>query len=382
MDEQQQTESTADFVEHKIERILVDNLLLDPENPRLASSTSEENLSQTELIKILWTEMAVDELVLSIAANGYFQEEPLFVVPAREPELEGKYYVLEGNRRLVAVQILLDDETRAKLRITDMPVITEEQKAKLKKLPVSIYESRWELWAFLSFRHINSPQEWDAYSKAKFVAHVHDQYGINLEEISRRIGDQHETVKRLYRGYKVLKQAEETGVYDVSERYRNRFYFSHWYTALAYPQFQEFLGMGPNDFEKEHPVPEKHLNELGELLTWIYGRKSGGFEIEPKVQKQNPHLNYLRRVISSPIALDALRSGYSLERSHEVSIGDERRFRESLTRAKDEIQRAKATVTTGYKGEQLLLKLVEEVQQIARTLRQEMEQIRDNIDST
>lgn len=381
MDEQQLAESTTDVVKHKIELIVVANLLLDPKNPRLASSVSEENLSQAELIKILWTEMAVDELVLSIAANGYFQEEPLFVVPAQEPKLEGKYYVLEGNRRLAAVKILLDDEIRNKLRITDMPVLTEEQKVHLQKLPVSVYNNRGELWTFLSFRHINSPQEWDAFSKAKFVAYVHDQYGINLEEISRRIGDQHETVKRLYRGYKILKQAEETGVYDVSERYRNQFYFSHWYTALAYSQFQEFLGMGVDDFEMEHPVPETHLNRLGELLTWIYGRKSDGFEIQPHVKKQNPDLNYLREIISSPVALDALRSGYSLERSREVSMGDEKRFRESLTRAKDEVQRAKATVTTGYKGEQLLLRLIEEIQQIARTLKQEMEEIRDKLEA-
>ena len=108
------------------------------------------------------------------------------------------------------------------------------------------------------------------------------------------------------------------------------------------------------DFEKETPVPENYLDELGELLTWIYGRKSDGTDVKPVVRKQNPDLNQLREVVSTPRALDALRSGYTLERSHEVSIGDERRFRESLTRAKDELQRAKGTVTTGYQGDKIL----------------------------
>ena len=367
-----------DNAETKIVPVLVSDLLLDPQNPRLASGSPTKNLDQFELIKILWTEMAVDELVLSIAANGYFPEEPLFVIPARNKK--EKYYVIEGNRRLAAVKILLDDELRKKLRITKMPMIGDEEKERLKALPVSIYNDRKELWAFLSFRHINSPQEWDAYSKAKFVAQVHDDYKISLEEIARRIGDQHETVKRLYRGFKVLRQAEETGVYDISDRYRSQFYFSHWYTALAYSQFQQFLGISADDLEKVNPVPPTHYSELGELLTWIYGKKSNGVDVKPVVQKQNPDLNNLREVISSPLALDALRSGYTLERSREVSIGDERRFREALTRAKDELQRAKGTVTTGYKGEENLFNLITEIQRIAKTLRIEMEDIREASD--
>lgn len=373
-----QIDSLPEF-EHSIVWESVDNLLLDPENPRLASGRQTDSPTQLSLIKRLWTEMAVDELVMSIAANGFFSEEPLFVIPTNNDRWDGKYYVVEGNRRLAAVRILLDSKLRSQLRITNMPELDDIQRAKLQKLPVSKYEDRKELWAFLSFRHINAPQAWDAYSKAKFVALVHDDYGISLEEISRRIGDQHETVKRLYRGYKALNQAENAGVYDIEERYRDQFYFSHWYTALAYPQFQEFLGITLDDFDKSEPIPESHLGELGELLIWIYGRKSNGTEIKPIVRRQNPDLNQLREVISSPQALDALRSGYSLERSHEVSAGDERRFRESLTRAKDELQRAKGSVTTGYKGDELLFKTLEEIQKIARTLKSEMEEIRNEL---
>ena len=43
--------------------------------------------------------MAVDELVLSIANNGYFPLEVLLVVPGPVRKGQQTYYVAEGNRR-------------------------------------------------------------------------------------------------------------------------------------------------------------------------------------------------------------------------------------------------------------------------------------------
>lgn len=62
------------------DEIAVERLLLDVENPRLSSG--EGGNTQDELLKILWSEMAVIEVALSIAANGFFPEEPLLVIPS------------------------------------------------------------------------------------------------------------------------------------------------------------------------------------------------------------------------------------------------------------------------------------------------------------
>lgn len=369
--------SSAKQKERQLTTLPVDSLLLDTENPRLAMAAGKDSPTQFDLTKVLWTEMAVDELVLSIAANGYFQEEPIFVTPASSEIVGNEYIVLEGNRRLAAVRILLDDDLRQQLRVTRMPRISEADKERLRKLPAFIYENRQVLWTYLSFRHINSPQEWGPYSKARFVARVHDQYGVGLSEISNRIGDQHETVRRLYRGYKVLRQAEEEGVYNINERYRQQFHFSHLYTALAYSQYQEFLGIRPEDFEKEKPVPKTHWDALGELLTWLYGIKKAGVEIKPMVERQNPDLNTLREVISNPTALHALRTGYPLARSHEVSISDARRFSEALIQAREELHHAERA-STGYKGEERLFQTLVDIQRVAKTLRERMQEIKDS----
>lgn len=344
----------------------VADLLFDEENPRLSSLLDGSKETQEELLRILWDEMSVDELVLSVAANGFFEEEPLFVIPAKG----GKYTVLEGNRRLAAVNILLHDNLRDKLRIDGMPTLSPADKKRLESLPVSVYQTREELWAFLSFRHINSAKQWDAYSKAKYIAHVHEEYGIPLLDIAKRIGDRHATVLRMYRGYRVLQQAEQSGAFAVSDATKSRFAFSHLYTAINYEEYREFLGLSDANIDKRNPVPKSHKTQLRELLLWLYGSREN--EVQPVVTKQNPDLNQLRQVVAAPQALNALRRGYGLDRAYRTSVGDALIFSEALTSAKQELQVAKSTVATGYKGETSGLELAEELCALATSLHGEM----------
>jgi hypothetical protein len=168
----------------------------------------------------------------------------------------------------------------------------------------------------------------------------------------------------------LLEQAESTGLFSREDAVGNRFYFSHLYTAADQPEFQKFVGITPEESLKKNPVPKAKLKELKELVTWLYGNRKAG--IEPVIRSQNPDLNRLRAVIGSSSGISALRSGYSLDRSHEISVGDERRFREALNRAKEELMQAKGTVTTGYHGEPELLDTMRDVLLVANTIEQEM----------
>jgi hypothetical protein len=354
------------------DRIDLELLRFDAQNPRLASGSERaEKPSQGEILHRLWTEMAVDEVAISIAANGYYPEERLIVIPNHDRRDPGSFIVLEGNRRLAAVQLLVDPKLRAAMRATDLPATDPKIIGSLKTLPVTIYRDRKSLWSYLGFRHINGTKPWDAFSKAQYVADVYENYGISLREIADRIGDRHSTVTRLYRGLKILQQAEDQASFDVEDRVRNRFYFSHLYTAADQPDYQRFLGITSEGSLKANPVPRSRLRELGELAVWLYGRKSTN--TPPVVQTQFPDLNNLRGVIGNRAGLSALRSGLPLATALEISIGDDRRFREALTRAAEEMRRAKGTVTTGYKGESDLLETIDDIHVLAESIRQEMQ---------
>jgi RNA polymerase sigma factor (TIGR02999 family) len=127
----------------------VDRLIPDPENPRFASAGFDNHTNK--LVKLMWEEMAVDEVATSIAANGFFQQDPLLVIPGGMPETAGarqRYVVVEGNRRLCAVLLLRNRKLREFVKAAGLPTLNEKQISDLGKLPVAIFDNREELWEY------------------------------------------------------------------------------------------------------------------------------------------------------------------------------------------------------------------------------------------
>src|SRR5436309_1990830 len=120
--------------------IPINQLELDSENPRLAQEF--RGASQLELLKILFHQFNLEEIAYSMAENGYFDEEPIVVVPIKLPKKykstefetvenyetalsriishgEIKFTVVEGNRRVASAKLLVDEELRQKLKIAE-----------------------------------------------------------------------------------------------------------------------------------------------------------------------------------------------------------------------------------------------------------------------
>ncbi|HUN04710.1 MAG TPA: hypothetical protein PLS00_17820, partial [Niabella sp.] len=67
--------------------IPVELIDLDPLNPRIVSYTNgNKELSQIDLTSILYEYFDTQTVAMSLAANGYFDEEPIIVVPNSLPE--------------------------------------------------------------------------------------------------------------------------------------------------------------------------------------------------------------------------------------------------------------------------------------------------------
>src|SRR5437773_3003160 len=108
----------------------VEELHFDRENPRLAEFGVNDRASDEEILVILWDAMDVRELVQSIAASGFFQHEPIIVTN------EGRgNVVIEGNRRLAAVKVLLDPQL-ARQHGWEAPNLPEAARERLKTIPV------------------------------------------------------------------------------------------------------------------------------------------------------------------------------------------------------------------------------------------------------
>ncbi len=273
------------------------NLHLDLRNPRIPD---EEFDTEDAVLEYLLDHADVDELVQSILSSGWLDYEPLIV-------LNDGNVVLEGNRRLAALRILVDADLRARLKI----VLPSEPEA--HSLPdyvrVRRVNARSEARDFIGFKHINGPFKWDALAKAKYAAEWFREGG-DISQISRRLGDNHNTVARLVNGWNVLHQGLAIG-FDRDSTTKRSFSFSHLYTALARPNVRRYLGLRDDDISEvlpENPVPAEKVDDLQRLMSWLYGQKN-----EPSIiSSQNPDLNRLVEVLGNETARTMLEASRDL----------------------------------------------------------------------
>jgi len=343
-----------------------DDLFVDPRNPRLTGADFSVS-DQDPILERLWTEFNVAEITDSIVASGEFwKHEPLIAA-----EEDGRLIVVEGNRRLAAVKLLLSRETQQRIGASGIPEIDPSLRDHLKFLPV-LKKDRHDVWEFIGFKHVKGPQEWDSIAKAEYIVRVHEEYGIPLLDIARAIGDRNATVERLYHGLKVLNQARNAGVFDPSDRFYQRkdFAYSHLWTGLGYDGIRAFLGIKDAAKDKPTPVPRDKIPALGELCRWMYG--SHRDNVQPLIQSQNPHLRQLDEALRAPRGTAALRRGLSLQFALNAARGDTRLLLDALVAAEQNLREAKAYFPTGFKGQQEIVDTVNNIFSLAISLEQEL----------
>jgi len=348
------------------ERIITEELHFDRKNPRLVEFSIQANTPENELLKILWREMGVNELVLSIKASGFFSQEPLWVV---KEDFNGhsQFVVIEGNRRLAAVKAILSPEKLKGVAATsilmDFPV---ERKKELLSLPVVILNNREDAWRYIGFKHINGPAKWGSYAKAQYISQIHIQYEIPLADIASQIGDTFNTVLKLYQGYRVIEQAEAKHVFDRTDITSPRLFFSHLYTGLNYEGFQEYIGIQGVSFDELYPVPKEKLIQLGEVLTWLFGSKrQNKLSV---ISSQNPDLRYLDAILKNRQATLSLKDGKSLMVAYELSQPKNELFEKSIVAARIELRKAFGLYPETYKGDLEMLQLSGDVADLADKL--------------
>jgi hypothetical protein len=347
-------------------RVATELLDFDPSNPRLAED-GIKNPTESQIIVSLAEMADLSEVVESIAANGYIDIEPII-----GQRIGDRWRVLEGNRRLAAIRIL-QKPALAKGTGIAVPEISPENLKTLKEVTVYAVASPDQAREYIGFKHINGPHKWDAIAKARFAADWYRKErnsGVTIETIARRLGDGHDTVVRLVNGMFVLDQAEQAKIYDIKDRYPGkRLAFSHLYTALTRPGYREFLGLPEewrSDDPKPNPVPKQNLENLKQVLLWLYGSRSD--QIKPVINSQNPDLKFLAEVLANPRARLVMMTRNNLREAYAQVERKGARFEAALVGAKQEAELAMSQIT-GYDPEDSTLL------EIGRDLRETTEQL-------
>ncbi|MBL8526351.1 MAG: hypothetical protein JNL68_01565 [Burkholderiales bacterium] len=334
----------------------VSELRFDRENPRMPNVLLRDD---DEVVRHLIDDFDVEELVQSILSSGWIDYEPLIAEDRTN-------VIFEGNRRLAALRLIRDAALRERvgyrLPVVDDPKTTPDQ------VRVRYVSNRRDARRFIAFKHINGPYKWDAFAKAKYAAEWLAE-GEKTDVVSRMLGDNHNTIRRLVMGYNVLEQAQHAG-FDLEDRTKKRFAFSHLYTAVSRPAVRSFLGVADDEDDvPAEPVPSERQEQLLQLMSWLYGQEK---KKEPTVVvSQNPDLNQLVRVIENKAALASLIKYRRLDQAFEAVEPPASRFKDALIAANQQCENALA-LSSYFDGDETQLAMVKNLATTVRSLRDVM----------
>lgn len=345
-------------------------LQLDFDNPRLQTGSELASSTEGEVISALAEIAALDELVTSICTNSYLNLEPLIVWGSNE---SGPFKVLEGNRRVAALKLILNPQLASELGIPLPATIEPKVLDSFKNILVNRVEYPEDARDFIGFKHINGPQRWDAYAKAKYVADWYKQDGnITIDQIAAKMGDNNNTLRSYIYAILALEQAEDAKVWSLKDRpkARGRFSFSHLYTAIQREEFQVFLGIqgGWSNKPSLKPIATEKVKELGEVLTYLYGSVSSA---RPSlIKSQNPDLKDIGLAITNEDARLILKNGGDLDAARDALKSPSEAFHDALVTANLRLRRAIELVSKYTGGEPRVEAIAEEIFDQADVLKQ------------
>lgn len=306
----------------------------DPQNPRLPED--DQGASQPQLLEIMARDYRIIEIGSSLADNGYFHEEPLVVMPS--PETEGRFLVLEGNRRLAALKLIEDPgaSPRQAAEWRELRSRAIERGHDLKEsIPIVEYDDRDAVTAFLGFRHISGALKWEPLAKARFVHHLVHERHMGFREVAREIGSKSNWVKSQYVAYRVFLQARAWGI--DTEGFEKE--FSVFGRALQ-PATRDYIGVEYDDESAlAEPVPDDRREELAELLSWIFGDDG-----RPPALKESRDLGKLNAVLQDEDATAELRANRDLEYAFLMAGGELDDLIQTLRRARHNLDESLRSV--------------------------------------
>ena len=113
-------------------------------------------------------------------------------------------------------------------------------------------------------------------------------------------------------------------------------------------------------------VPEDKLEELRDVLVWIYGSKRD--DIRPVVRSQNPDIRRLGEVLANAEGLHVLRTTGNLDQAHATTEPVDKRFTAALIRSRESIQAASGSLRAYDGQDRSLLDIAEDVKETATSV--------------
>lgn len=340
---------------------------LDEANPRFGRQAGNIG-GQAAALDYIVDVFGVDNLLSSLAINGYFDAEPLIV----RPDGKGRFVVVEGNRRLASCLILAGDERakNQKSRVDAWRNRTHSEWTSDTEVPVRVFSGKnaqQDLLPYLGVRHLVASQPWDSYAKAKWIADVVEKGQLSLTQISEVIGDKNNTIQRLLEGYYFVNQVVEAGEYDTKNSVRRgrgsnpEYPFSWIYTLLDNAGVREWLNLSDRGVANKQVVAKARIPDAGSTLRYLLGDRSQGRN--PAIVDSR-EIGLLANALGDADKRSLLRSGKSAREIDQLSRPAADLFADYLNDAISALKEADGIIASDRIQKAEALKRIEKVSQI------------------
>ena len=173
----------------KIIEIPIEKLDLDKNNVRF-SHYKKQSLSQSQIQEIIRQDGDTNVLCDQILAAGVVYE-PLVI--------DSDYIVIEGNRRLVCLRLLLADIDDGKL---DEKLRSKFLNVKCRILPKSVDNKTLDL--YLATIHVKGKKMWKLFNRANHIYRLSRIHGVSYDRLADELGMGKATIQRCVIVYKHL----------------------------------------------------------------------------------------------------------------------------------------------------------------------------------
>lgn len=294
------------------EEISYERLLFDPNNPRLFGTKTKRGwrsivplnqVSQESVQRRIYEEVLaqgdIDPIHDSILQVGFIPIDKMVVKQIGEDQ----YVVIEGNRRLAAIKLIMDENERGEI------TIYEDLISQFESLPVMVYsgseeEFERDVYTIHGMRHVAGVKAWGPYERGRAIKILHDE-GKTSKEISEILFLSVIFVNRILRTMSVLEQWKNDEEYSELSSPEN---YTHMYELVVRPTVREWAGWNSDTMKFDN------IERFREMISWIVGPD------ETKIT-QSIQLRNLPAILEYPGALEFLRrSGVTMDEAHAYTL--------------------------------------------------------------
>lgn len=284
--------------------IELENLLLDPNNPRFSelgeqlNAVPESRFADPKVQSHTFDKMRdqrfdVNELRDTIKTLGFLPMDRIVVRPWGVASDPAKYVVIEGNRRVTALRWLVQLHENGKETFSD------DRLQNLQRLECLVLDDKLApasaLLVLPGLRHVSGIKEWGPYQKAKTV-HALRKGGMSPQEAAQSLGLSTRAANNAYRCFIALENMKANDEFGEATEPRMYSYFEE---IFKRPDVKTWLAWSD---EAEAFTQTENINEF---YSWIVpsGEDGGG---APKLPEAKD-VRDLASIVQDENALSVLR---------------------------------------------------------------------------